>query len=208
MRLPQTRTRFRVCVAALLLALCISPVSAFAQATPAADTDVPAPEECQVPLPETIEFPADSMRPVAATPRPIATEPEPPFSPPAGEAADAETAAAIAATVREAIACRNAGDYARMLVFFTPKMLAELYGSPATVDPEVLRGIQEGPRPVPEERRLSIDAIDEIVILPDGRVGAVVETSTPRREFRDYLFFALDPERGRWLIDGSVPLTE
>jgi hypothetical protein len=59
---------------------------------------------------------------------------------------------------------------------------------------------------VPEQRRLRIDAIDEIVTLPDGRVGAFVETSTPRREFRDYLFFVRDPETGRWLIDGSVPL--
>jgi hypothetical protein len=180
-----------------------------AQATPVPSaSEAPAPNECQVPLPETIEFPADSMRPVAATPRPISTEPEPPFTPPAGDPADAETADAVTATVREAIACRNAGDYVRMLVFFTPHMLAELYGSPATVDPEVLRGIQEGPRPLPEPRRLRIDAIAEVIVMPDGRVGAVVETSTPRREFRDYLFFMLDVESGRWLIDGSVPLPE
>jgi hypothetical protein len=187
--------------------LCFAPSAAHAQATPIAEIPgVPNPDECQIPLPETIEFPADSMRPVAATPRPIATEPEPPFAPPEGEPGDAETVAGVTAIVREAIACRNAGDFARSLVFFTPDMLVELFGSPATVDPEVLQGIQEGPRPVPEQRRLRIDAIDAIVTLPDGRVGALVETSTPRREFRDYLFFVQDPESGRWLIDGSVPL--
>jgi hypothetical protein len=193
----------------VVLALSLCQASVLAQGTPAAaDPNVPAPDECQIALPETIEFPADSMRPVAATPRPIITEAETPFAPPAGEPADEETVAAITATVRESIACRNAGDFARMLVFFTPNMLAELYGSPATVDPEVLQGIQEGPRALPEPRRLRLDAIESIVMVPDGRVGAVVETSTPRREFRDYLFFVLDAESGRWLIDGSVPLAE
>jgi hypothetical protein len=187
--------------------LCFAPSAAHAQATPIAEIPgVPSPDECQIPLPDSIEFPADSMRPVAATPAPIVNEPEPPFALPAGEPADAEAVAGITATVREAIACRNAADYARMLVFFTPTMLAELYGGPATVDPEVLRGIQEGPRSVPEPRRLSIDVIEDVVALPDGRVGALVETSTPRREFRDYLFFVQDTESGRWLIDGSVPL--
>jgi hypothetical protein len=203
------RTLLRAVVPAVVLALSLCQASVFAQGTPAAaDPNVPAPDECQIALPETIEFPADSMRPVAATPRPIITEAETPFAPPAGEPADEETVAAITATVRESIACRNAGDFARMLVFFTPTMLAELYGSPATVDPEVLQGIQEGPRALPEPRRLRLDAIESIVMVPDGRVGAVVETSTPRREFRDYLFFVLDAESGRWLIDGSVPLAE
>jgi hypothetical protein len=201
------RTLLRAVVPAVVLALSLCQASVLAQGTPAAaDPNVPAPDECQIALPETIEFPADSMRPVAATPRPIITEAETPFAPPAGEPADEETVAAITATVRESIACRNAGDFARMLVFFTPNMLAELYGSPATVDPEVLQGIQEGPRALPEPRRLRLDAIESIVMVPDGRVGAVVETSTPRREFRDYLFFVLDAESGRWLIDGSVPL--
>jgi hypothetical protein len=201
------RTLLRAVVPAVVLALSLCQASVLAQGTPAAaDPNVPAPDECQIALPETIEFPADSMRPVAATPRPIITEAETPFAPPAGEPADEETVAAITATVRESIACRNAGDFARMLVFFTPNMLAELYGSPATVDPEVLQGIQEGPRALPEPRRLRLDAIESIVMVPDGRVGAVVETSTPRREYRDYLFFVLDAESGRWLIDGSVPL--
>jgi hypothetical protein len=207
MRSSLPRTQLRAVTATALLALTICHAGALAQGTPVAgDATVPAPEECLIPLPESIEFPADSMRPVAATPAPIVTEPELPFAPPAGEPAAAEAIAGITATVREAIACRNAGDFARSLVFFTPNMLAELYGSPATVDPDVLQGIQEGPRPVPEQRRLRIDAIDEIVTLPDGRVGAFVETSTPRREFRDYLFFVQVPESGRWLIDGSVPL--
>ena len=46
-------------------------------------------------------------------------------------------AAAIAATVREAIACRNAGDFLRVYTLFTQDMLVALFGGPATVDPEV-----------------------------------------------------------------------
>jgi hypothetical protein len=134
------------------------------------------------------------------------TEPAPPFSPAAGDPADAETVAAITSTVREALACRNAGDYLRAYALFTPEMIAQLFGGPATIDPEVIVAAVEGPRPVPPARRLGIVAITDVVTLPDGRVGAFVETATQRRNFRDYLFFERDPQGDRWLIDRSVPL--
>jgi len=180
---------------------------AHAQATPmAAARDVPAPEECQVAPREFPLFPAGIGQRAAATPAPLATPPAPPFTLPVGDAADTETIAAVTATVRESLACRNAGELLRAYTLFTQDMIVALYGGPATIDPELRRVMTEGARPVPRARRLAIVAIAGVVTLPDGRVGAVVVTETGSRVFRDYLVFENDPAGGRWLIDESVPL--
>ncbi len=200
------------CRCALLLvlfgALAFSSASvAQAQATPTAiERDTPAPEECLVATREFPLFPAGVGQRVAATPAPVVTPPAEPFTPPAGAAADAETIAAVTATVREAIACRNAGELLRAYALFTQDMIVALYGGPATIDPELRRVVAEGPRQVPPARRLAIVAIDDVVTLADGRAGAVVETETASRTFRDYLIFEWDADSGRWLIDESEPL--
>ncbi len=178
-----------------------------AQATPTASArDVPAPEECQAAPRAFPLFPAGTGQREAATPAPVVTPPAPPFAPPSGNAAGAETIAAVTVTVRESIACRNAGDFLRAYTLFTQDMIVALYGGPASVDPELRQAVVDGPRRVPPARRLAIVSIGDVVILPDGRAGAVVETETGRRTFRDYLIFEQDAESGRWLIDESVPL--
>jgi len=175
---------------------------AFAQATPTGTvSDVPAPEECQVSPRAFPLFPAGVGQRAAATPAPVVLTPRPPFSPPSGSPADAKTVVAVTATVREAVACRNAGDLLRASALFTEKMLVSLYGGPATIDPEFRDAVVNGPRVLPPERRLAIVAIDDVTDLPDGRVGASVETRTGHRDFRDYLVFVQDPSAGRWLID-------
>ena len=181
------------------------PALAQGTATPAA-LDVPAAEDCQVGLPPLPLFPAGVGQRAAATPAPIVTATEEPFAPPAGATADAETVAAITATVREAIACRNAGDFLRVYALFTQDMLVALLGGPATVDPEVREVVAAGARPVPGARRLALVAVSDVVLLPDGRAGALVDTENARRTFRDELFFAFDAASGRWLIDAAVPL--
>jgi hypothetical protein len=178
-----------------------------AQATPTAlSLDVPAPEECLLEPRALPLFPEEAGQ-RAATPAPVVPGPAEPFSPPAGDPADAETVAAVTATVRAAIACRNAGDLLRAYTLFTDDMLVVLFGGPATVDPEVRQVAGEGPRPLPAARRLGIVVIRDIVLLPDGRVAAVVETATIRRLFRDYLFLVQEPTTGRWLIDEAIPLS-
>jgi hypothetical protein len=175
---------------------------AFAQATPTGTaSDVPAPEECQVSPRAFPLFPPGVGQRAAATPAPVVLTPQPPFSPPSGSPADDKTVAAVPAIVREAVACRNAGDLLRASALFTEKMLVSLFGGPATIDPEFRDAVVNGPRVLPPERRLAIVAIDDVTCLPDGRVGAIVETRAGRRDFRDYLVFAQDPATGRWLID-------
>lgn len=178
-----------------------------AQATPAADSrDVPALEACTVEPRAFPLFPAGVGQREAATPAPVETPPAAPYSPPAGEVADAATVASVTSTVRESIACRNAGELLRAYALFTQDMIVELFGGPGTVDPELGRVVAEGARQVPPGRRLAIVTITDVVALADGRAGAVVVTESGRREFRDFLIFERDAESDRWLIDETVPL--
>lgn len=186
--------------------------STLAQVTPPpAELDVPAPEECRVAPRELPLFPEGVGQLTPATPRPLPAEPAPPFALPEGAPADPETVTEITATVREALACRNANDFPRAYALFTQEMLVALFGGPATIDPEIVAAIEEAPgsllpSPLPPRQRIALTAVSGAVLLPDGRVAAIVDTRGARLAFRDALFFEEDPATGRWLIDAQVRL--
>lgn len=180
-----------------------------AQATPtAAAVDIPAPQDCQV-EPRSYPFFAESSgRSEPATPAPLDTEPAEPFEIPTGEAPDEETAAAVTATLRESLACRNANDFLRAYALFTDDMLVALFGGPATVDPDIRALIgDEALKPVSPRQRIALTAVADMVVLPDGRVGAAVETLNANQTFRDFVIFEQDAESGRWLIDETRVIT-
>ncbi len=200
MRTESQRT-WRVAVMAAIMAAAVVP-AAFAAAqtgTPAPGPAVPKPEECTV---QPRSLPLLPPGTPGATPAPIASPA--PIVIPTGQPADAATTAAIASTVREAVACRNAGDFRRAYALFTDAMLARMFGSDVTVGPEIVAAIAEGPQRVPRGERLSIVSIGEATIDADGRASAVVETKSRDGEFRDLLFFTKGPEG--WLIDEAEPL--
>lgn len=190
----------------IVLALALSVATALpaaAQATPGATPPVsfpvvPHPEECRVAL-RQLPLPAGAP---AATPIPIASPT--PVAAPTGEPADPATVAGVTATIREAVACRNAGDFRRAYSLFTDAMLVRLFGSAETVDPEILLALSERNRRLPRDQRLSLDAVADVRVGPDGRVSAVVETSSRDGVFRDLLF--LVERDGRWLIDEAIAL--
>lgn len=194
----------RAAIAVTLLAVAISGTSALAQGPV---SNVPGPEECMVEPRALPLFPEGVGQRAAATPLPLATAPEPPFAIPQGEPADVDTTTGVSATLREAIACRNANDFRRAYALFTQDMLVSLFGGPATIDPEIRTAIEEGAAPLPRRQQLALLTLTNIILLPDGRVGAVVETGNSRRAFQDYLIFEQDPTSGRWLIDESVILS-
>jgi hypothetical protein len=178
-----------------------TPVAAAQPATLVADADVPAPGDCRVEplrLPLALPGPAPGATPVALLPDPAAL--------PAGEPADDATAAAIGATAREAVACRNAGDLRRAYALMTPTMLAGLLGTAETAPPEiVVRLLEGGERPARAER-IRVVVIDAVALLPDGRARARVETEAAGFRFVDLLLFVFEDARGRWLIDDALPL--
>ena len=203
------------------------------EATPAASGSVvPDPAECTV-EPRSI----DSVRAVlgaadSGTERPGAAEPgtddaEPadpelgePIDPelggpppvpvgvalPAGEPADEATVAAVTATARQFLACLNAGDVPRMYALVSDEFLRQSFaGQPPTE--AVLAYFTAPPTPRPVETRASFLGLRQARVLPDGRVGALVDDRDPTVPgvppvSTDFVVFA---EAGdRWVMDQLI----
>jgi hypothetical protein len=181
-----------VVAVALGVAVLASPVAA-QEGTPATELPVtPDPAECMAAPRPTAEFAALVGTPVPA--------PRESFERPRGDAADAETAAAVTATVRELVACLNAGDWRRAAALYTDAGFAVAFVGTSEQDLAVL---EASPQPVEEMGRVVLIAVREIERLPDGRVGAVVVTGaegTP--DMYTFLFFTEGDDR--WLVDDVV----
>jgi len=172
----------------------------------------PDPSEC------TAEFTFDDL--LAAVGSPVADSGRggdddgdeegtaPAFALPDGEPADEETVAAITATVREAIACTNTGNFLLVLAFVTDDYVRETSeGEPLTEEDAAF--YEATPPPLPEDQYLTLHAVREVRVLGDGRVGALVESQNPTtipgdRDTIDVDFFIFVEEDGRYLIDESV----
>lgn len=162
---------------------------------------VPRPAECVV-EPRALPLLTETTT-TAATPAPLATPR--PFTPPAGEPADEETVRAVTATVRQAVACRNASDFRRVYALMTDRMLRALFGGPETLDPIIVAAIEMGPRNVPRDLRLGVVSVTDVERLSDGRVGAIVTTRDATTTYVDYLFFA-DGDNA-WRIDEQIAIS-
>jgi len=175
------------------------------QATPEGDETtaiVPPPQECRV-EPRRVLFPGATAT-TAATPLPLASPT--PLARPAGEPADAATTEAVTATVREAVACRNDGDFARAYALMSDAMLVRLFGGPETLDPLIAAALEAGPRRLPRPDRLALVAVADVRLLPDGRAAARVETRNADEAFVDELVFVRAGDR--WLIDEAIPVAD
>jgi hypothetical protein len=176
-------------------------------ATPSIEGDVPGPEECTV---EPMSL--DRLAQLVATPvpEPVASpEASPtPFAMPEGQPADEATVAEITAAVRQFIACINAGDYARLLALYSDRAIAEIVlapiGGQATAQ-EILDSLG-APQVLPDDQRTVLIRIEEVRVLPDGRVAALIfgdDRSNPRPPGPALVYFV--EIEGRWLVDGFIP---
>ena len=191
-----------------------------AGATPAG-RDVPSPAECTV---APID-PGDILDRLAATPGVVETAlAHPAVSPaaptpyvlPAGEPADAATVAGVAATVREYVACLNAGSTARQLALFTEAHLARIVlaglGQPypdavATAEAMMATASAEAARRE-DTGGIAILAIRDIRVLPDGRAAATLLVDGPDSDSTTTIAFVLAEVGGRWRIDELVVLPD
>ena len=186
-----------VSIAILVVMALLTPVIANAsQPTP----DIPAPDECLI-EPRALPLFA-SVTPLPVTPAPVDATATAPRDMTEGQPAEPAVVDAVTATVRESLACRNGGDFARAYALVTDEFLVRVFGGPETIDPMVALALEgESPR-VRRGERLHLVSIAEVRVLADGRAGALVTTIGSGEEWRDYLIFI---ERGdRWLIDEAV----
>ena len=156
----------------------------------------PDPADCVI-APRALE----EIVAIAATPVPEAVVSQAtPFMPPAGEQADAATAAAVTETIYQVFACANAGAPLRFANLYTDRFLGFFFGGVPTADVEEFLALP--PQPLPQDQQRIIRGINEVQVLPDGRAGVTIildEPDDPRSEEPDYVILQLVD--GRWLID-------
>lgn len=198
--------RSLVAAPAVALALLVPLVSDAQDATPAAEAIA-----CTVeprPVPEIVAMFFDPGGAPIATPfpaEPVAAEGELPL----GEPADAETVAAIDATLREWMACFGGGHLARGFALMTDDIAREFgpdLANPAedsAAEVTALLEAQIAGTPVAGDGG---NGMPELVgprdarILPDGRAAGIWED----REFTAFVVFA--QQDGRWLIDAIIEI--
>ncbi len=163
--------------------------------TPAGDHQPVPPEECTV-EPRSLEsLPDPSLATPAAA---LAATPEA-FTLPEGTPADEKTVEAVTAAIRQSLACGNAGDSLRIFSTLTDSYIASLLvdaGLP-TMSPAIYEFLAT-PIAAPAEVQVSLDAIEDVQVLLDGRIGAIV-TTTDTETSRS--FVVLVEREGNYLID-------
>lgn len=204
------RTFLHTVVISSLFAVSATP--AFAQEATPATGDVPDPSECRVeprPPDELIAIWFPDGTPVAATPADMSRSGTPVgtgFDVPVGEPADAETIDAVTATVRELLACFNGGDFLAAYSLYSDNLIRSFGPEPGTTIEQAEEFLAFESTPLPEEERLELIGITDVVVMEDGRVGAIVLSNDPTatEDGDEPVLVILVEENGRWLIDEII----
>lgn len=158
----------------------IAPAAA-QEGTPAAVTFPISPDavECTVEARPLADFERLLLATPQADPAAAAASPTP-FVIPEGEPADAATVSGVTTTLIEMYACFQAGDTRRFHALFTDEGLQRAF-PPGMVTQEFIdEFFAASPVPVEDpDQRASILAIEDVTLLPDGRVGALVHSDEP-----------------------------
>jgi hypothetical protein len=211
------RRLFCVSVAVIVLAVLSATVAVAQDATPAAVLgEAIDPAECTVEALPTDEMVAlwfqenDAGTPVVATP-----EPAPDMFPesvpvPLGEPADAATVAAVTATVREVIACFNAGSFVRAFALYSEALQQQFGPEPEDTVADVQAFLEMPDEPLPADEQTRLVAVTDVSVMADGRVGAFVVLDDPQGppDGAETALLLLVQGDDRWLVDAIVPFTE
>ncbi len=142
-----------------------------------------------------------------ATPQadPAASDRATPFVIPEGEPADETTIAGVTATLLEMYACYQAGDPRRFHTLFTDEGIQRSYPS-GLVDREFIdEFFAASPEPVEEtDQRATILAIEDVTLLADGRVGALVRSDEPEFGGLQTVYWIFKETGGRFLVDDVI----
>jgi hypothetical protein len=171
---------------------------------------IPAANQCTV-TPRDIAFFRQFVGTPAASPAAATPEATPAdaatFQMPEGGPVDRAMRQGVLDTIRQVAACINAGNYLALYALYTDAEIAR----EAMTDPlsdEDVESFAQTPVPLEGEGRAAILAVDELRLLPDGRVAALVDYYDPFQEPPGpaRYFFILVNQNGRWLIDEEIAL--
>jgi hypothetical protein len=203
-------------LAAVLAALAL-PAAAGAQdgtpavvASPPPGLIVPDPSECTI-APRPVSF----FEQLIATPPALPPDADRRFSKPAeevrpwtmpaGTPADAATIEAVTATLSEALACLNAGDFLRFTALFSDDLM-QVLAAVSPLPPEALPFLAATPEASPHEQWLGYLSVHDVRVLPDGRVAGLAEdydpTEPPYGMGTDFAIFVKVGDQ--WFIDSLI----
>lgn len=184
--------------------------SALAQDATAVVDLSPNPEECVVANPRTVE----DLQAIYGTPAPAgageATSAAEQATPdvttlPPGTPADDATVAAIEEWARINFACGNAGNYLAGLSMVTEEMIRSAVGE-SVYDEDLIATLEASPVPLPEEQQTDLLGVRNVIVLEDGRVGALIDyqahsgqTEGINGHETDFMIFK--NVNGVWLLD-------
>ena len=167
-------------------------------ASPAAGLVPEDPARCRV-EPRPVEYFAQFL----GTPAPGAATPTPFVLPPEAEPAGPDVVAAVTAFERELIACFNGGDHRRALALYTEGYLRRLQAGVTLAELEQF--LPATPVPADPGEQEAVAAVRDVVLLPDGRVGALVEYAVPADPALDHSHYEVYAvEGGRYRLDDSL----
>lgn len=198
-----TRAGLTGCVLALVIA------ASSAMAQDAATPDALGAAECTVDPIDPEAYVATIAAATPAPPLPVNTD---------GVAADDATVAAVTDTMRQSIACTNAGDLARLLALIDPAYAPTILGVPFDrVDEAVRAAVTDSPGDTPAtpltddldgtSLQSTLLRITDITVLPDaffkGQVSAIVTIRRPGIAVVTATVY-LREEQGRYVITNYV----
>jgi hypothetical protein len=160
--------------------------------------DTPPPELCQ-----TAPRSFDELTAIAATAVVSPPASRTPGPVPEGTPADAETIAGITATVRELVACFNAGEPLRAYALHTDADLARIFAQQGPLTQAGYEALAT-PEPLSADEQAAILAIRGARLLADGSVGATVTLLYPRIPVPKTFFFTFVQAGDCWLIAGVL----
>lgn len=119
---------------------------------------------------------------------------------------DPEVIEGVTATVREQTACLNAWDIPRAAAFYTDEAFVRSFLGPGRdITDEELENLLQ-PREIPADQLARLISVDNVQILPDGRITAEVRGTPPGNDHELTQQVVFVESDGTYLIDGIAEL--
>jgi hypothetical protein len=178
-----------------LLATGVAGVAAAQDATPIS----PDPSLCTLTPPTYEEIAMYAASPAAEVASPDAT---PSVELPAGEPLDDATRDAVEQSMIINVACLNTGNTLLTMAAYTDEALAKIVAGAGPVSQEMYDSLAT-PKAIAEGERTVIFEFQDMALLPDGRVAAIIvgdDLSDPSSASGPTLFYLKEVD-GHWYID-------
>jgi hypothetical protein len=181
-----------VIVATMAMLMLALPHAVAAQSSSAADCEL-----------DPVTLPLFDATPAAEIPGAIAT----PASPDAtGQPASPEDTEIYRTALDALVACTNTGEPEYAYAIFTERYLASLFVDPDRFyQPAFERMIAQGDLDIGDSEPLTVENIDHVMVLADGRLSGRVVTTSAGISWTDILI--LQQVGDDWLIDDVIPVS-